>query len=143
MVVSHNAQLGAADEITSILDALHYELNLVALINSLRKEFKAPKAPFVIATIAFGGERIEGHGLTVVKAQLAVSGENGKYKEFAGNVKTVDVREFWRDKSISPNGRQGYHYNHNAETYVEVGNSLGWAMAELLKKKKPKRSERR
>ena len=28
---------------------------------------------------------------------------------------------------------QGYHYNRNAETYMEVGLRLGWAMAELLK----------
>lgn len=29
-----------------------------------------------------------------------------------------------------------YHYNHNAETHMEVGNALGRAMAELLDKKK-------
>ncbi len=109
-----------------------YEFNLVNLIKSLRKEFKAPKAPFAIA---FGGKKLRGHGLTVAKAQLAVSGEKGKYREFAGNVKTVDVRGFWRDKSISPNGRQGYHYHQNAETFMEVGNALGRAMAELLNKK--------
>jgi hypothetical protein len=27
----------------------------------------------------------------------------------------------------------GYHYNRNAETYMEVGNALGWAMADMLK----------
>ena len=57
--------------------------------------------------------------------------QQGKYPEFAGNVKTIDARPFWRDKSISPTGA-GYHYNHNAETYMEVGNALGWAMSELL-----------
>ena len=68
----------------------------------------------------------------MAKAQLAVSGEKGKYPEFAGNVKAVDARPFWRDRSVSPSGA-GYHYNHNAETHMEVGNALGWAMAELLK----------
>ena len=115
--------------------ASRYEFNLVNLIKSLRKEFEAPKAPFVIATIAFGGQKLKGHGLTVLNAQLAVSGEKGKYEEFAGNVKTVDARRFWREKSISPNGRQGHHYNQNAETFVEVGNALGRAMARLLNKK--------
>jgi len=43
----------------------------------------------------------------------------------------VDARPFWRDKEVSPSGA-GYHYNHNAETYMEVGNALGRAMAELL-----------
>ena len=67
-------------------------------------------------------------------AQLAVSGEKGKYPEFKGNVKAVEARDFWRDKSVSPSGA-GYHYNHNAETIMEVGNALGWAMADLLERK--------
>ena len=111
--------------------ASRYEQNLVHLIKTLRKDFKAPDAKFVLATIAFGGWDLKGPGLMVANAQLAVSGEKGKYPEFAGNVKTVEVRDFWRDKSVSPSGA-GYHYNHNAETYMEVGNALGWAMADLL-----------
>ncbi len=116
--------------------ASRYELNLVNLINTLRREFEAPQAPFVLTTIAFEGHELKGHGLTVLEAQLAVDGENGKYPEFAGNVKSVDARDFWRDKSVSPNA-QGYHYNHNAETYLEVGNALGKAMMELLNSKQP------
>lgn len=112
--------------------ASRYEQNLVRFIKTLREDFKAPEAKFVLATIAFGGEELSGHGLTVAEAQLAVSGETGKYPEFKGNVKAIDARPFWRDKSISPTGA-GYHYNHNAETYMEVGNALGWAMAGLLK----------
>lgn len=50
-------------------------------------------------------------------------------------MKTIYARPFWRDKSVSPSGA-GYHYNHNAETHVEVGEALGRAMAELLDKKK-------
>ncbi|MCS7471063.1 hypothetical protein NZK35_30775 [Stieleria sp. ICT_E10.1] len=111
--------------------ASRYEQNLVRFIKTLRNDFEAPDAKFVLATIAFGGEALEGHGLTIVNAQLAVSGERGKYPEFKGNVKAIDARPFWRDKSVSPSGA-GYHYNHNAETYMEVGNALGWAMAELL-----------
>ena len=112
--------------------ASRYEQNLVRLIRCLREEFEAPEAPFVIATIAFGGEQLKGHGLTVLNAQLAVSGDAGNYPEFLGNVKTIDARDFWRDKSVSPNSRQDYHYHHNAETFIEVGNALGMAMAELL-----------
>lgn len=107
-----------------------YEKNLVRFIKTLRKDFAAPKAKFVLATIAFDGHYLAGHGLTIAKAQLAVSGETGKYPEFEGNVKCVDARPFWRDKSVSPSG-QGYHYNHHAETYMEVGESLGKAMVEL------------
>ena len=113
--------------------ASRYEQNLVRFIKSLRKDFDAPNAPFVLATIAFGGWKLAGPGLTVANAQLAVSGEKGKYPEFADNVKTVEARDFWREVDVSPKN-QGYHYNRNAETYMEVGNALGWAMAELLKK---------
>jgi alpha-galactosidase len=108
-----------------------YEQNLVHLIKTLRKDFDAPEAKFVLATIAFGGNELKGHGLAVANAQLAVSGEKGKYPEFRGNVTTVEARPFWRDKAVSPSGA-GYHYNHNAETYMEVSNLLGWAMADLL-----------
>ena len=104
-------------------------------IKTLRKDFNAPEAKFVIATIAFGGEKLSGHGLTVAKARLAVSGETGKYPEFKGNGKTIDARPFWRGKDVSPSGA-GYHYNHNAGTHIDVGNALGWAMAEMLKNQK-------
>ena len=115
--------------------ASRYEQNLVRFIKMLRKDFAAPNAKFVLATIAFDGDELKDHGLTVANAQLAVSGETGKYPEFKDNVRTIDARPFWRDKSVSPGG-QGYHYNHNAETYMEVGNALGWAMADLLEEKK-------
>ena len=58
--------------------ASRYEQNLVHLIKTLRKDFDAPDAKFVLATIAFGGEKLAGHGLTVANAQLAVSGETGQ-----------------------------------------------------------------
>jgi len=109
-----------------------YEKNLVNLINDLRKEFKSPNARFVLATIAFGGEALSGSSLTIANAQLAVDGDAGKYPAFKGNVKTVEARPFWREADVSPSGA-GYHYNHNAETYMLVGDALGRAMAELVK----------
>lgn len=108
-----------------------YEHNLVNLIKALRKDFNAPDAKFALATIAFGGEDLKGHALTIVEAQLAVDGDAGNYPEFKGNVKTVDARPYWRSKDESPTGA-GYHYNHNAETYMDVGNALGCAMEEML-----------
>ena len=110
--------------------ASRYEQNLVRFIKNLRKDFDAPKAKFVMATIAFEGNELSGHGLTIANAQLAVGGQTGKYPEFEGNVHTIDARPFWRDSSVSPKN-QGYHYNHNAETYMEVGQALGKAMVNL------------
>jgi len=107
-----------------------YEFNLVNLIKSLRREFNAPKAPFVIATIGFGGWKMAGHQLTVANAQLAVSNSK-KYPEFAGNVLTVETRDFWKEPEESPRN-QGFHYNGNAETYMMVGDALGRGMVKLL-----------
>jgi alpha-galactosidase len=107
-----------------------YEQNLVRLIQSLRKDFAAPNAKFVLAT-GCGNPGREGFGLQIAEAQLAVDGDAGKYPEFKGNVRAVDTRPFWREADVSP-VNQGYHYNHNAETYYEVGDSLGRAMAALL-----------
>ena len=112
------------------MHAARYEQNLVHLIKTLRNEFKAHKAPFTIATIGFDGFEMEGNALTVAKAQLAVSGENGNYPEFKGNVRTVETRGFWREASISPRN-QGFHYNQNAETYMLVGEVLGDATIKL------------
>ena len=56
--------------------------------------------------------------------------------EFAGDVKTVEARDFWREVEVSPKN-QGHHYNRDAQTYMEVGGALGWAMAGLLNWKKP------
>jgi hypothetical protein len=115
--------------------ASRYELNMVNLIKAYRAEFKAPKAPFVIATIGFGGWEMKGPHLTVANAQLAVSGTKGKYPEFVGNVLTVETRGFWKDASISPRN-QDFHYNGNAETYLNVGDALGRGMVKLLNEKK-------
>lgn len=73
--------------------------------------------------------------LQILKAQMAVSGDKGKYPEFAGNVLTVDTRSFWRSREESP-ANQGYHDNRNAETYMLVGDALGRAMVRLMTAKK-------
>lgn len=117
--------------------ASRYEQNLVRLIKTWRTEFKTPEAPFVLATIGFGGWDMEGPHVTVANAQLAVSGETGKYPEFKDNVLTVESRDYWKDTSVSPSG-QGYHYNRNAETYMMVGDALGRGMVKLLDKKEKK-----
>lgn len=113
--------------------ASKYEENLVRLIKSLRKDFDVPNAKFVLAT-GCGNPGKESFGLKIAEAQLAV-GDAKKYPHFAGNVKAVDTRDLWREAGDSP-VNQGYHYNHNAETYMETGLRLGWAMAEMLENKK-------
>ena len=117
--------------------ATRYETNLVNLINSLRTYYGNrypgkidPKAPFVLGTIGFNGWALSGAGLKVANAQLAVS-DPVKYPAFAGNVKTMESRSFWRTLAQSP-GTQDFHYNNNAETYMLMGDALGRAMIDLL-----------
>lgn len=110
--------------------AAKYEENLVRLIKSLRKDFDSPNAKFVLAT-GCGNPGKESFGKQIAEAQLAMNDEK-KHPEFKGNVKAVDTRDLWREADVSP-VNQGYHYNHNAETYMETGLRLGRAMEELLK----------
>jgi alpha-galactosidase len=108
-----------------------YEKHLVNLINDLRKEFKVPKMPVVVATVGFNGYRLgDGPWKGVWAAQMAV-GDPKQHPEFAGTVASVDTRDFWREVEESPRG-QDYHYNRNAETYMLVGEAMGRAMVRLL-----------
>ncbi len=109
-----------------------YETNLVRLIHSLRKDFNAPNAPFVVA-VGCGSEGREGNGLTIANAQLAVSGESGKYPEFEGNVITVETRDYFPAVEESPRN-QGFHYHQNAGAYMKIGEAMGRGMLEIIGK---------
>ena len=118
------------DEVT----AKRYEQNLVHLIKTLRKEFKAPDAPFVVGTVGFGGWEMEGPHKIIADGQLAVSGDKGKYPEFKDNVLSVETRGFWVEADKSPKN-QGFHYNQNAGVYYRVGDAFGRGMVKLLEGK--------
>ncbi|MCF7675324.1 MAG: sialate O-acetylesterase [Akkermansiaceae bacterium] len=105
--------------------AERYEKNLIQFIKALRKDFDAPNSKFVLATL---GEAKKGEGGTkgeITDAQMAVDGK--KNKEFKGNVATVFSNPFCHG------GSGNSHYDGNAETYMDVGEAMGQAMAELLK----------
>ena len=108
--------------------AAKYEENLVRFIKYLRKDFDAPNAKFVLATLGEATKGSTGNGGKILEAQLAVDGTSGKYPEFKGNVATVYANP------LSKGGSGNSHYNGNAETYMDVGEAMGKAMAELLKK---------
>jgi hypothetical protein len=67
-----------------------------------------------MATVGMRGYNMTGDTLLVAQPQLNVSGEKGKYPEFADNVRTVDIC----DRRIEPGG--DYHYGQNADTYQEL-----------------------
>jgi len=103
-----------------------YEHNLVNLIKQLRKEFDAPEAKFVCASLGQTEKGATDGGGKILDAMLAVDGESGKYPEFKGNVSAVYTHP------LSKGGSSGGHYSGNAETYMNVGEAMGKAMAELL-----------
>merc|ERR1712000_783661 len=105
--------------------ASRYEFNLVALIKQLRKEFNAPKAKFVTASLGQTEKGSTSPDGEILDAMLAVDGKSGKYPEFAGNVAAVYTHP------LSKGGSSGAHYNGNSETYMNIGEAMGEAMVEL------------
>jgi len=104
-----------------------YEFNLVNLINDLRKDFNAPKAKFVTASLGQTKMNSTGNDGKILDAMLAVDGKSGKYPQFKGNVAAVYSHPY------SMGGSSSGHYNGNAETYMNVGQAMGAAMVNLLK----------
>jgi hypothetical protein len=108
--------------------ATRYEVNMANFIKAVRKDFAAPNAKFVLATLGEATKGSGGSGGKVLDAQLAVDGTSGKHPEFKGNVATV------YSNPISKGGKGQGHYGGNPETYMDIGEAMGRAMAELLKK---------
>jgi hypothetical protein len=110
--------------------AQRYEKNLVALVKALRKEFNAPNAKFVCASLGQTSKENTSHKneTAILNAVLAVDGETGKYPEFKDNVASV------YSHPLSKGSASNAHYSGNAETYMNVGEALGAAMVKLLNK---------
>jgi len=106
--------------------AERYEKNLVQLIQALRKEFDAPDAKFVIATLGQTKKGAEGNEGKILDAMFAVSNPE-KHPELKGDVATVYTNP------LSKGGASNSHYGGNAETYMNVGEAMGQAMVELMK----------
>ena len=104
-----------------------YEKNLVHLIKQLRKDFDAPNAKFVCATLGQTEKDATDNGGKLLDAMFAVDGTSGKYTEFKGNVATV------YSHPLSKGDSSGAHYGGNAETYMNVGEAMGRAMVRLIK----------
>ena len=107
--------------------AARYEKNLVHFIKQVRKEFNAPNAKFVLATMGESVKGGGGNGGQILDAQLAVDGSTGKYPEFKGNVATIYTNP------MAQGGSGNAHYGGKAEVYMDAGEAMGKAMVELLK----------
>jgi hypothetical protein len=107
--------------------AARYEHNLVHFIKTLRKEFAAPDAKFVLGTMGESVKGSEGNGAMVLNAHLAVDGASGKHAEFKGNVASIYTNP------MAQGGSGNGHYGGKAEVYMDVGEAMGKAMMEMLK----------
>lgn len=121
-----------------------YEVNMKRFINDVRKDFNAPKLPFVIAAIGNNGSKpAEGSSLTVREAQMAMN----DVPEFQGNVKAfrTDLLVDKAAEKLYPDWQQNieqwrltgsdrpYHYYGSAIWYTRIGHAAGEAMLELMK----------
>jgi len=105
-----------------------YEKNLVSLVKSLRKDFNAPKAAFVTASLGQSKEddTASGHGKILQAMKTFAS---GKYdKELGTNLGFVYTHPLSKGSSSSA------HYSGNAQTYMNVGLGMGEEMVKQLKK---------
>ncbi len=96
----------------------NYDKNLTFLFNDLRKDFNAPKAKFVCATL---GEHDKSAPLS---QKMFAFAELPEFKNQAAVFFT---------QPVANGGSSGSHYSGNAETYMNVGEGMGKAMVELLK----------
>jgi hypothetical protein len=104
-----------------------YEQNLVNLLDSLRKDFNAPDAKMVIATLGqTDKDNAQGTEKSIIEAMFAVS-DASKHPELKGDVATVYTHP------LSMGSSSNAHYGGNAKTYMNVGQAMGKAMVELMK----------
>lgn len=103
-----------------------YEKNLIQLIKSLRKDFNAPQAKFVTASLGQtkkGSSKGDGK---ILEAMEHVA--NSKDPDLAGKVAFVYTHP------LSMGGSSSGHYSGNSETYMNIGEAMGKAMIGLLDK---------
>ncbi|MCU0797467.1 MAG: sialate O-acetylesterase [Akkermansiaceae bacterium] len=101
-----------------------YENHLRELIRCLRKDFDAPGAPFVTASLGQTKEGDKsGHGVILDAMKAVAESDDPDFKGSVGFVYT---------HPLSKGGSSSSHYNGHAETYMNVGLAMGEAMARLL-----------
>ena len=98
-----------------------YEKNLNQLFKALRKEFNAPKAKMVVATLGqTNKDSASGNEKMIIDGMFAFA---NAYKGDATIVYT---------HPLSQGGASNGHYGGNAKTYMNVGLGMGKAMVELM-----------
>ena len=106
-----------------------YGENLVRLVAALRKEFDAPDAKFVCATLGQTEKgTAKGNEKVILDGMMALS-DVKQNPALKGSVATVYTHP------LSMGSSSNAHYGGNANTYMNVGLAMGAAMVELLQAK--------
>ena len=106
--------------------AQKYGENLVRLVAALRKEFDAPDAKFVCATLGqTEAGAAKGNEEAILQGMMALSDER-QNPALKGSVATVYTHP------LSMGSASNAHYGGNAKTYMNVGLAMGDAMVKLL-----------
>ena len=100
-----------------------YGKNLKQLFKELRKEFNAPKAKMVVATLGQTNKDTATGNEKLIIDGMFTFGDSHK-----GEVAVVYTNP------ISMGSSSNAHYGGNAKTYMNVGLAMGKAMVELLRK---------
>lgn len=134
-----------------------YQMNLVNLINDLRRDLKAPGLPTVVAVSGNWGpgtklyrEHLEEYatskkipidkfmkdrGNEFLESLIAVRTAQRKVStlpEFKGSVVTAETCGCWRPRKEFGGHGTWQHWNANGESYWLIGESMGQAMIGLL-----------
>ncbi len=108
--------------------AQKYGENLGRLVAALRKEFDAPDAKFVCATLGqTDKDAAKGNEKAILEGMMALS-DAAQNPALKGSVATVYTHP------LSMGSASNAHYGGNAKTYMNVGLAMGAAMVELLQK---------
>ena len=111
---------GDKDRYTAAHSAM-YEKNLNQLFKALRKEFNAPKAKMVVATLGqTNKDSASGNEKMIIDGMFAFA------KAHKGDAATVYTNP------LSMGSASNAHYGGNAKTYMNVGLGMGKAMVDLL-----------
>ena len=113
--------------------AQKYGENLVRLVAALRKEFDAPDAKFVCATLGqTEAGAAKGNEKAILEGMMALSDER-QNPALKGSVATVYTHP------LSMGSASNAHYGGNAKTYMNVGLAMGDAMVKLLQQPREQR----
>ena len=110
--------------------AAEYEANMTNFIKDVRTALGVPNLPFSIGNTGMAVAPTDAGALTVIAAQAAVANP-AMHPEFAGTVSTVETRVFDYGELLGGSS-EGYHWYWNAESYFNIGDSMGKAMMALL-----------